>query len=145
MKGVSMYLIYAVLAVALAGMAYVRLAPSDVARWHVFPAVTENQTMPDGAKRLLPGATLAELDVIALAEPRTRVLEGDVSKGMITYVSRSRVIGFPDYTTVRQTAQGLEIFARLRFGRSDLGVNAARLDRWIDTLTARQAGTQAAG
>ena len=57
---------------------------------------------------------------------------------MITYVTRSRVFGFPDYTTVRQAGDTLEIHGRLRFGESDMGVNAARVDGWLERL--RQAG-----
>jgi len=53
---------------------------------------------------------------------------------MITYVTRSRVFGFPDYTTVRQAGPQLEIYGRLRFGRSDLGVNAARIDGWLQSF-----------
>jgi uncharacterized protein (DUF1499 family) len=53
---------------------------------------------------------------------------------MVTYVTRSRVMGFPDYTTVRQAGDMVEIYGRLRFGKSDLGVNAARIDRWLRRL-----------
>jgi len=34
-----------------------------------------------------------------------------------------------------QSAQNrIQIYSRLRFGKSDLGVNANRLDRWIAQL-----------
>ncbi|WP_243614316.1 DUF1499 domain-containing protein [Shimia aestuarii] len=55
---------------------------------------------------------------------------------MITYITRSRMIGFPDYTTVLQAGEELLIHARSRFGRRDFGVNAVRVERWIDALTA---------
>ena len=51
---------------------------------------------------------------------------------MITYVTRSALFRFPDYTTVRHRDAQIEIYGRLRFGRSDLGVNAARIDRWLE-------------
>ena len=38
------------------------------------------------------------------------------------------MFGFPDYTTVQHTGDQLKLFARLRFGKSDLGVNRKRLE-----------------
>lgn len=127
----------AVIVVIAAGLGYIRLAPSDAARWHVLPGDIGDQTLEGGAMRRLTG-DLAALDAIIRATPRTAVLAGSVAEGMITYVTRSRVFGFPDYTTVRQTGDALEIYGRLRFGASDLGVNAARIDGWLEAL--RQAG-----
>ena len=53
-------------------------------------------------------------------------------------MSRTRWIGFPDYITVSAVpAPGgaqLAVLSRLRFGRGDLGVNRARLDRWLRLL-----------
>ena len=66
------------------------------------------------------------------------VLAGSVEEGMVTYITRSAVFGFPDYTTVRQRGDELEIYGRLRMGYSDLGVNGKRIDRWLALL--RQGG-----
>jgi uncharacterized protein (DUF1499 family) len=45
-------------------------------------------------------------------------------------------LGFPDAMSIRLHAEGdmtrVEIFSRSRFGYSDMGVNAARVARWID-------------
>jgi uncharacterized protein (DUF1499 family) len=82
--------------------------------------------------------TLERLDVIIRATPRTHVLAGTPESGMITYVTRSAVFGFPDYTTLRRAGDQLEIYGRLRFGKSDLGVNATRIDGWLMRL--RQGG-----
>ncbi|MBU2572387.1 MAG: DUF1499 domain-containing protein [Gammaproteobacteria bacterium] len=122
-----------VLVGSVAVMAFVRLAPSDPARWHQMLDSVTNRDMDGGAMRVVPG-DLAALDAIIRATPRTEVLAGDVAQGMITYVTRSRVFGFPDYTTVRQDGARLEIYGRLRFGKSDLGVNAARIDGWLQRL-----------
>lgn len=120
-----------------AGLAFIRLAPSDPARWHQMPESVTNRDLEGGAMRRIEG-DLATLDAIIHDTPRTRVLAGSLDQGMITYVTRSRVFGFPDYTTVRQSDDMLEIYGRLRFGKSDLGVNAARIERWLDRLA--QAG-----
>lgn len=116
--------------------AYVRLAPSDPERWHSMPAAVTNRDTDGGAMRVVGAGQdgLTRLDRIIRATPRTDVLAGSVEAGMITYVTRSRVFGFPDYTTVRQAGPQLEIYGRLRFGHSDLGVNAARIDGWLQSF-----------
>ena len=133
LKLVALALLVAVIAV----MAFIRLAPSDPLRWHQMPGAVTDRDLEGGAMRRVEG-DLAALDAIIRDTPRTRVLAGSVDRGMVTYVTRSLVMGFPDYTTVRQDGEALEIYGRLRFGRSDLGVNAARIDGWLERL--RQAG-----
>lgn len=124
------------LVVAVAGLGFIRLAPSDPAIWHVAPEVRENKDFNGGVKRLVDTGPdgLARFNAIALSDPRTSVLAGSVDQGMVTYVTRSKVFGFPDYTTTQQDGERLKIHARLRFGRSDAGVNRARVRQWIDAL-----------
>lgn len=126
-----------VLAVLVAISAYVRLAPADATRWHQMPDGITNRDAEGGAMRVVEAGegALDRLHEIILASPRTTVFAGSTDEGMITYVSRSRVFGFPDYTTVRDTGGQIEIYGRLRFGKSDLGVNAARIDGWLQAFT----------
>ncbi len=116
--------------------AYVRLAPSDPTKWHVAPIAEADRDLPGGVIRVVEAGPdgLEKFDAIARAAPRTSVLAGSVDDGMITYVTRSRVIGFPDYTTVQQDGDTLRIHGRLRFGRSDFGVNRDRVDGWLGAL-----------
>lgn len=116
--------------------AYIRLAPSDPARWHVAPRAEVNKDLKGGVVRVVEAGPdgLAKLDTIIRAAPRTSVLAGSVADGMITYVTRTKVFGFPDYTTVQQDEGILRINARLRFGRSDFGVNRDRVDGWLAAL-----------
>ncbi len=116
-----------------AGLAWIRLAPDDIARWHQLPELTADRDMEGGVMRVVPGH-LADLDQIVLSEPRTHVLAGSVEDEMVTYVTRSKVFGFPDYTTVAQRGGDLAVHARLRYGKSDMGVNKARVDRWLAEL-----------
>ena len=129
---------WAALALVVLVLAYIRLAPSDPARWHRDPQVTGDVDLPHGVKRRVKAGPdgLARLDAIIRAAPRTRVVAGSIADGMVTYVSRTKVMGFPDYTTVQQEGEVLNIYARLRFGRSDLGVNKARVEGWLDALQA---------
>ncbi|MBI1418298.1 MAG: DUF1499 domain-containing protein [Limimaricola sp.] len=132
--------------------AYIRLAPSDPAKWHVDPLTAATPqgngwlVRPDGGnaapkvRAATPEALLAALDKIIRATPRTSVLAGSVGEGRITYVTRSALWGFPDYTTISAVAQGdgavPVIYARQRFGSNDWGVNKARVEGWLTQLDA---------
>ena len=141
-------LIWIVLALVVATMAYIRLAPSDPARWNR-PAPyegLENRNLGAGYVWRAPVgsdaeglALLARLAQIAEGTARTELLTGSPEAGQLTVVTRSKLMGFPDYTTfsLRQTSEGqpyVEMFGRSRFGRSDLGVNAKRLRGWAAAL-----------
>ncbi|WP_254796905.1 DUF1499 domain-containing protein [Sulfitobacter albidus] len=118
----------------VAGLAYIRLAPSDVSRWHRPIGAAEDVDGVGWSARVIPagGETLSKLHQAMLALPRTELLAGGVGEGRLTYVTRSRIMGFPDYTTIERDGDVIKLYARLRFGRSDLGVNGARLQRVIE-------------
>jgi len=137
------------LMVVLSGLAYIRLAPDDVALVHVRPpsgATPESPVVGQGSALFVadftaePEQIWQRVQQVVLSTPRTKYLAGSVKEGMITFVTRSMVFGFPDYTTitVTQTEQGsrVTLFGRLRYGRSDFGVNTKRLRGWIDALKA---------
>lgn len=127
-----------VVGAVVAGAVWVRVAPDDPARWntgsdaegmgHVSGDnwhVWREAVQGDGKARL------AELDAALRALDRTDVLAGSPDAGRITYVTRSALIGFPDYTTL-SLADGpdgpvIEVFARARYGTSDFGVNGKRI------------------
>ena len=136
-------MIFWVLLACFVGMAaYVRLAPDVVARWH--QPLEEMATAagivsePGGARAIVPMADgragLARFAAVAEASPRVRLLAGSVEEGRMTWVARSALWGFPDYVTAEAGPKGLEVWSRLRFGRSDLGVNRARLEDWLAQL-----------
>lgn len=147
----SLFIAFAIIAL-LGLMVLVRLAPTDPASWHIdlvanrpsaIAAPTDGtvQAITGGAYADLPlspdqaAARLAQLDQIAAQTPRTTRIAGSVDQGHITWETRSALWGFPDYTTAQITPTGLTLYARLRFGREDMGVNAARLRGWLATLT----------
>lgn len=134
-KGVGMA-IWGLLLLVVAGLAYIRLAPSDPARWHAAIEADNDKRFAAGAIRVMQAGpdALALVDKAAQALPRTSRLAGSVKDGHITYITRSKLMGFPDYTTVQQADGTLKLHARLRFGRSDLGVNDARLRQLLTAL-----------
>lgn len=131
-----MILLWVLVAVIVVVLGYIRLAPSDPLTWHAMPAVTADRNFANGVTRQIEtGADgLARMDTIIVATSRTVRLAGSVEDGMVTYVTRSRIMGYPDYTTAQQVGDLLTIHARARFGKSDFGVNQARVEGWIDAL-----------
>jgi hypothetical protein len=144
------WIVLVIVVVVGAFAAWVRLAPTDPAAWHVEPATAEPGpgrfvVKPEGGDidgpllEMPPREALAALDAVARATPRTRAIAGSVDEGRITYLTRSALWGFPDFTTVEAVpAEGgsrLVIFARLRFGQDDMGVNEARVRGWLAQLS----------
>jgi hypothetical protein len=128
-------------AAIVCGMAFIRLAPTDVARWHK-PIGNADSTDGKGwSARVLPSelGLFSDLHLEMLKLPRTELIAGSVGEGRLTYITRSRIMGFPDYTTIEQTDTNIQLYARLRFGRSDLGVNGKRLDGLISRVRAKRA------
>ena len=125
--------------IAVGAMLYIRLAPSDPAAWNSDPlGPGKGQVVPPGkAYPMMPEALIDRLNTIAIATPRTTLLVRDGTRA--TWITRSRLMGFPDYTTAQAyPADGgatLALHARQRFGQKDFGVNAARLTDWLARLS----------
>ncbi len=134
-------------------MGFIRLSPSDARVWNVpiaddvaanpGPCADQVRVLTNGARSacILPGQpadVLTKLGAIADAYPRTTVLAGGPADGRVTWIARSKVMGFPDYITAEAVAVSggtrLDVYARQRFGSSDLGVNAARLKLWLGQM-----------
>jgi uncharacterized protein (DUF1499 family) len=84
------------------------------------------------------GLRAAMAKVIA-SEPRIALVHTDDTTLTERYVQRSRLLGFPDTVVVRyiERSKGrstLAMYSRSQLGRSDLGVNKARLERWLGKL-----------
>lgn len=127
------------LIIVIVGLAlYVRLAPTDPARWHQPLTAAEPFDRQDeggfaAARQMTAPAAdvLQRLQETALATPRTTLVAGSVADGLMTFQTRSALWGFPDYTTVGVDGDLLVIHGRLRFGRSDMGVNKLRVMAWL--------------
>jgi uncharacterized protein (DUF1499 family) len=152
------FFIWAVVMAALlsvASVGWVRFAPSDPEQWHVDPELAPDEAQPNAWRvgpvaeagvdavapvYAVPAEELARaLDEVALAEPATERLAGQPEDLWTTYVQRSERMRFPDYISVRalELEDGhstLSIYSRARFGREDMGVNRARVERWLAAL-----------
>ncbi|WP_386682008.1 DUF1499 domain-containing protein [Loktanella sp. R86503] len=130
---------------AVAGGAYVRLSPADLTSFTTSPAATEpGDTATMNSFKAVRQITASGADImqavdqVALQSDRTKVASGAAAEGLVTYVTRSALMGYPDYTTVTvvDTENGplLVMRAQSRFGKSDLGVNRARVEAWLTQL-----------
>jgi len=146
----------AVLVGAATAFAIINSSKHYPPRWHVDPSQIELSGTPNEFLAAPPGTTvapadastliypespselLARFDTIARSHPRTSVVAGDLESLTITYVQRSRFIGFPDYVTVKAVAlergAALIVYSRSRYGRSDFGVNRTRVEAWLAAL-----------
>jgi uncharacterized protein (DUF1499 family) len=128
--------VFILICIVVTFVGYVRLAPSSAERFHISISATENKDMKGASIRLVPNTTgaMETLERTLKALPRTSLLAGASADGHVTYVTRSKWMGFPDFTTLEQSDDTIKMFARLRFGRQDMGVNAARLRKLIASL-----------
>ncbi len=146
------YVILALVALAVFGLGYIRLAPDNVAQWHVDPQTVKRDPKPnqflmragDGDAESpvfdMSADDLAQVfDDYALSRPRVTRLAGDPQQHWVTYIQRSKWFGFPDYISVRIVPveagrSALVVYSRARYGGSDLGVNEARITGWVEAL-----------
>lgn len=81
---------------------------------------------------------------IALMAKEPRVIAVDSNDETLTdrYIQRSALLGFPDTIVVKfielpNGSSSLAMYSRSQFGRRDMGVNRARLERWLAALAPR--------
>ncbi len=132
-----MTIIYLLIVLIALLVLYIRLAPSDVRIWHDTVSFGADEDLPGSVIRTIPGGEdrLQRLIDIVESTPRTTKLAGSLEEKRLTYVTRSKTIGFPDYTTIGLTDDTqIAIYGRLRFGRHDFDVNRTRVEGWIAAL-----------
>ena len=143
-------LILIVVAVVTAAV-FFRVAPVTPEDWHVDPVTV---VRPDKDNYYLlrptdghgpapifgvePEKLSSELHEMINTIPRSEVIAGSAEERHFTVMVRSQVMGFPDFITVKviaaESGAALVIFSRSRYGYSDLGVNKARVDAWVQAL-----------
>jgi uncharacterized protein (DUF1499 family) len=93
---------------------------------------------PDIATRRYPVAPdrlYAAIRDVALAQPRTHLHAAFDDRRQAHFVARSAVLNFPDLVAVQVTPESdLILWSRSVYGRSDFGVNQARLAAWLAAL-----------
>jgi uncharacterized protein (DUF1499 family) len=152
--------------ILLAGLAAVLAGTALLAAWPRFGtadlgavdfATLQRRDTPNDALACNPTFCAARADIAApvfvrtpaevfravenalAGEPRVERVAADEGQGMLRYVQRSRLLGFPDTIDVKvvPTADGgtaVLLYSRSKLGRSDMGVNRARVERWIGLI-----------
>ncbi|WP_224814495.1 DUF1499 domain-containing protein [Hasllibacter sp. MH4015] len=140
---IVLYILIALVLLAVAAAIYVRVAPLDVEALHVDPSTATPPSSPNYALMAGTGGSYIDADPVEVASrlhaaaeaDDATVLAGSHLEGHVTYVVRSRLMGFPDVISVRFSPEGegtqVDIFSRSIYGYSDMGVNTARAQRWM--------------
>jgi len=91
-----------------------------------------------------PDRLLSAIEHVADTQPRTYRAAVFPEIRQVHYVARSALFNFPDLIAVQvdaappgapdATSSSLVLFSRSVYGRSDLGVNQARLETWLSAL-----------
>jgi uncharacterized protein (DUF1499 family) len=88
-----------------------------------------------------PGEVFRAVEAALAGEPRLERVAAEEGQGMLRYVQRSRILGFPDTIDVKvvpvpEGGAAVLLYSRSKLGRSDMGVNRARIERWIGLIEA---------
>lgn len=144
------YILIGLVFVAITGAAIVRVRPIDPDIWHVDPesiatqgengrfTVTTGGDMEPVEVPRDAGQVAAQLQERISATARTRLLAGSLEDGFATFVTRSKLWGFPDVTNIKLVEQGgateIHMAARLIYGEAGFGVNEARVRDWLSVF-----------
>ena len=82
-----------------------------------------------------PYRLYAAIRSVAQAQPRTHLHAAFDARRQAHFVARSALLNFPDLIAVQVTPESdLILWSRSVYGRSDFGVNRARLEAWLAAL-----------
>jgi len=137
------------LLICLLLFAYIRLSKVDQSIWHLDP---DSITFNNKSNSFLlnynnKGTEIFDISVNSLFNHLNNIIIndncekvfGDINFGLITYVCRSKVFGFPDYVSISfekldNNKSSISIFSRSRFGKYDFGKNKQRIQKWLTEL-----------
>lgn len=85
-------------------------------------------------------ALLSAWQRVISVQTDTSVLLGDTGMGQMTFVQRTARMRYPDIITIEvypvDGGSTHAVYSRSIYGRSDMGVNKARIDAWLKALDA---------
>ena len=130
-------------------LCYIRFAKPNASNWHVDPELVAQNDLRNSFLNNSKSSNFfyyavpikdlyLKLYEIAEADKCQRVF-GNIDEGIITFVCRSRFLGFPDYISIsfkeHETGKSsLSVFSRSRFGVYDFGKNKKRMKKWLQQL-----------
>jgi uncharacterized protein (DUF1499 family) len=86
-----------------------------------------------------PGALRLAFAKVIASEPRVALADADEATLTDRYVQRSKYLGFPDTIVARFLDRPggrstVALYSRSQLGHGDMGVNRARIERWLAKL-----------
>jgi len=158
MQRMAIYMVLAILLVI--GAFYVRAvtAGHDPAEWHIDPLTVERPPSPNtyfvASQSIVEARVDLEAPIYAapavvmaiafndyvLTQPNALLIDGGVDALWLTYVQRTPTLKMPDYISVKfidleEGKSTIAIYSRSRFGYGDMGVNKARVNAWLQSLS----------
>ncbi|MHA3913406.1 DUF1499 domain-containing protein [Halovulum sp. GXIMD14793] len=151
-------IVFGILGMSAYTVFFIRSVAHDPEVWHVDPRDAPNSETPNDFRLIqsnltkfrvdmeaptyaVDAATLSQaFDRFVMGQPRVERVAGSTQAGWVTYVQRSEYLQFPDYISVQFYNLGdtgtstIAIYSRSRFGYSDMGVNKARVERWVKSI-----------
>jgi hypothetical protein len=84
-------------------VAYVRLVPLSAERFHTSISATNNKDIKGASIQIVQNTAgaMEKLDASLKALPRTTLLAGSIAEGHLTYITRSKWMGFPEDPLIR--------------------------------------------
>lgn len=157
MKFVVAFIVLGAVLLGYLALFLIATAPHDPEVWHIDPLVAETSATPNAFRMAPSGSTGQRIDAIApvysekplviaqafdefaLSQRATVRIAGLPPELMMTYVQRTEKLKMPDYLTIKFIDLGdgkstIAVYSRARYGYADLGVNQARVERWVKTL-----------
>ena len=158
MQRMAIFMVIAI--ILLIGAFYVRAvtAHHDPAEWHIDPltvelpsspntyyvapqSMVESQVALEAPVYTAPAAIMAKaFNDFVITQPNTILLAGSVDELWMTYVQRTPTLKMPDYITVKfidleDGKSTIALYSRSRFGYGDMGVNKARAELWLQSIS----------
>ena len=120
----------------VAAIVYVRVTSLNAGQLRAYagkgPDTLGDHVTPGGIKAVRAAVTDAQFDALlaaVAASDRTLAVESDAHAQV--FVTRSKLWGLPDVATIWRDGETLHVHSHLVYGKADLGVNAARVRRWL--------------
>lgn len=132
-------------------------ATHDPDVWHEDPLTVKSSETPNSFRMAPAGSTSERIDAISPAYTEDAVVLAEAFDEFVrkqratvriaglppelfmTYVQRTEKLKFPDYISVKfigleDGTTSIAVYSRSRYGYADLGMNQARVERWVKTL-----------
>jgi len=130
-------------------LCYIRFSRSDQYLWHIDPELVlqikkKNSFLLNSKSISYPyypysADELYSRLITILDNENCKRLFGNIEDRLITFICRSKIIGFPDYVSVRFIEyeggkSSISVFSRSRFGVYDFGKNKNRVLQWLEQI-----------